>query len=296
MNDPIDIVIPWVNPFDVVWQQDFRHYKLLDSGDCDFGRFRDCNTLRYVLRSIEKNCLWCRYVFLVLASSTQIPSWLNTICPRLKIVYHKDYIPSEYLPTFNTNVIEIFYSNIEELSDNFILCNDDTFFCETLPDTFFFIDNKPVYNLAKEYGFSDTDWGVQLSNSLNAAKLVMQTNVDAYSTHHLPVSYSKGINAFCLYKLGSYIWGSLGNSRFRTRTDILQNLFYYVTIKLGRFVADSRVRGKFYFFDNSKPIYDFNYPMVCLNESGMISNEDIGYMVAQLDRQFPSISCFEKPE
>ena len=37
------------------------------------------------------------------------------IIPKLKLVSHKDYIPAEYLPTFNSNVIELWLHKIPEL-------------------------------------------------------------------------------------------------------------------------------------------------------------------------------------
>ena len=143
-DEPIDIVVPWVNPNDSVWRKEFEYWKKKETGNKDACRYRDWGFIKFVLRSIEENCPWCRYVFLVLSGPSQIPDWLNIENPKLKIIFHKDYIPEEFLPTFNSNVIELFYSNIKELSENFILINDDMFFCQKKNEDFFFKNNIPV--------------------------------------------------------------------------------------------------------------------------------------------------------
>ncbi len=293
MIEPVDIIIPWVNPNDEVWKKEFLYWKEKETGDKQDGRFRDCNTLKYVLRSIDENCSWCRYVFLVLSGPTQIPDWLNVNNPKLKIVYHKDYIPEEYLPTFNTNVIEIFYSNIKELSENFILCNDDTFFCQKKDRSFYFDNGFPLYNLEKINGFGNDLHQTQLRNSKNVACEIAGGNVDAYSTFHLPVQFIKSVNAFCLYKIQNKLKSYLGTSKFRTNHDILQNMFYYVTIALHKFKETHENKGIFYFFNNKKNRFNLNFPMVCLNESGDIDVKDIEFLEEQLKAKFNKKSSYE---
>jgi len=293
MTEPIDIIIPWVNPNDETWRKDFLYWKERETGDKQDGRFRDCNTLKYVLRSIDENCPWCRYVFLVLSGPSQIPSWLNVNCQKLKIVYHKDYIPAEYLPTFNTNVIEIFYSNIKELSENFILCNDDTFFCQKKESSFYFKDGLPLYKLNRINGFGTDLHQTQLKNSKNVASEIAGADVNAYSTFHLPVQFIKSVNAFCLYKIGDKMKSYLGTSKFRTYNDILQNMFYYVTIALHKFKETNENKGMFYYFNNKKNKFNMNFPMVCLNESGDVDNEDIAFLEEQLKNKFKKKSNFE---
>ena len=157
---------------------------------------------------------------------------------------------------------------------------------------FFFENNLPVYKLERINSFGTDMHQLQLKNSLNAANQIIQ-NVNAYSTFHLPVQFKKSINAFCLYKLGDKIKTFLGTSKFRTNKDILQNMFYYVNIGAGKFKLNNENRGKFYYFNNKKLKYNFNYPMVCLNESGNIDESDILWLTQQLNNIFPNKSNFE---
>ena len=51
---------------------------------------------------------------------------------------HRDFIPAEYLPTFNSNTIELNIHRIEGLADRFVLFNDDTFLTRGCrPEDFF---------------------------------------------------------------------------------------------------------------------------------------------------------------
>ena len=49
-------------------------------------RYRDWGTLRYALRSVEKNADWLRHVYIV--TNGQIPSWLNTGYHKVSIIKH----------------------------------------------------------------------------------------------------------------------------------------------------------------------------------------------------------------
>ena len=98
-NDGIDIVITWVNGGDKEWLNKKNMYlkECLNIEGKNNARFRDWNTLKYVLRSIEKNASWVNKIFLV--TDNQRPDWLVEN-EKLKVIDHKDFIPEKYLPTF----------------------------------------------------------------------------------------------------------------------------------------------------------------------------------------------------
>ena len=64
-------------------------------------------------------------LFICVFDEHQIPAWLNTDNDKLKIIYHKDILKPEMLPTFNGLCIESYMVLHKELSNNFVLCNDD---------------------------------------------------------------------------------------------------------------------------------------------------------------------------
>uniref|UniRef100_UPI0015CEABF5 stealth conserved region 3 domain-containing protein n=2 Tax=Enterobacterales TaxID=91347 RepID=UPI0015CEABF5 len=70
----------------------------------------------------------------------QCPKWL-TPSDRVRIVDHSDIIESQYLPTFNSHVIEAHLHKIPGLAEHFIYFNDDVFVARPLPAGHFFRSN-----------------------------------------------------------------------------------------------------------------------------------------------------------
>ena len=139
---PIDFVLTWVDDTDPVWRKKKALYtgKMTTEGNTEV-RYRDWDTLKYWFRGVEKFAPWVRNVYFV--TDNQKPEWLNIDHPKLKWVKHTDFIPDEYLPTFNSNAIEWNMHRIEELSDYFVYFNDDMFVIkETVPEDFF-VDGQP---------------------------------------------------------------------------------------------------------------------------------------------------------
>lgn len=289
-KNPIDIVIPWVHPNDEIWKKDFNYWKQKETGNKDACRYKDWGFIKYVLRSIDKNCPWCRYVFLVLSGPSQIPSWLNTNNPKLKIVYHKDYIPADFLPTFNSNVIELFYSNIEELSENFILCNDDMFFTQKKNEDFFFVNDVPVA-CKKIAGFSNTQWMKTLRNSMNKACdfLKMSRQEYRFDTCHVPVCYAKSFQQYLRTKIN---FDFMKKSKFRKSDNLTHFLFYYIQILSKRYVENNN-RGSMYLIANKCSKANMKQPMLCINEGERSSKNAIMFQLDELKKAFPNKSGFE---
>ncbi len=72
-----------------------------------------------------------------------LPSWLNTDCEKLHIVNHKDYIPEEYLPTFNSNTIDLNFNRIPGIAEQFLYFNDDMFVIQKSEPEDFFVNGLP---------------------------------------------------------------------------------------------------------------------------------------------------------
>ena len=140
-NDKIDVVIPWVDGNDPKWQQLKDEYREVKSADKSDSRYRDWDNLQYIFRGIEKFWPWVNRVFLITCG--QKPQWLNENCEKLRLINHSDYIPKEYLPTFNSHTIELNLHRIEELGKYFIYMNDDFFPIRPLKPTDFFRHGLP---------------------------------------------------------------------------------------------------------------------------------------------------------
>lgn len=140
---PIDVVIYWVDGNDSKWIEKKNRYVQNSSEESSGNkRYRDWENLVYIFRGIEKFMPWVHKVFFI--SDDQIPSWLNINCEKLNYVRHTDYIPSEYLPTFSSHPIELNFHRIKDLSEHFIVFNDDMFVIKPMKPEDFFVDGLPA--------------------------------------------------------------------------------------------------------------------------------------------------------
>ena len=193
-KEKIDIVVLWVDGNDKEWLKEKNKY-LNIKGDAKVNRFRDCENLQYLFRGIEKFAPWVNKVFFV--TWGHLPKWLDTSNDKIVIVKHEEFIPKEYLPTFNSNVIEMNLHRIEKLSEKFILFNDDIFILKELKPEDFFIKCKPA-DVYVEYP--------KISSFYNDTHFFMQSNVL-----------------------------SIINKHFNKRKAIRKNIYKMINIKYGKF-------------------------------------------------------------
>jgi hypothetical protein len=136
----IDLVIPMVFPQDAEWQREYRRYK--DNEPAGHVRYRSWGTEELLVRCCMKYMPWVRFIHLLLASESQVQPWMETMqkCKneKIKIVYHREFIPEQYLPCFASPCIEMFLHRIPGLSECFIYGNDDMFPLSPLEPTDFF--------------------------------------------------------------------------------------------------------------------------------------------------------------
>lgn len=181
LNDnAIDFVITWVDGNDPEWKKQKASYNRLSSANEDDReeRYRDWDNLQYWFRGVEKFAPWVRKIYFV--TWGHLPVWLNKNHPKLRIVRHEDYIPKEFLPTFNSHTIEWNFHRIEGLSENFVYFNDDLFLTrEVWPDDFF-RNGKPVDMLALQPDVANVDNEVMpyiyLNNAMVLAKYFDKRN------------------------------------------------------------------------------------------------------------------------
>ena len=175
-QDAIDFVLPWVDGNDPKWLAEMKKWKQLSSGMISSDeeantivRYRSDNELlRYWFRAVEKFAPWVNKVFFVTCG--QKPDWLNENHPKLVLVNHDEFIPTEYLPSFNSNVIELNLHRIPALSERFVLFNDDIFLLKPIYPEYFFNNNYPVLpcdmKIYRFYGYNQwsrvcmNDYGV----------------------------------------------------------------------------------------------------------------------------------------
>lgn len=135
---PIDAVYTWVDGDDPSWNAARADRAGADARKESAGdaRFRSRDELRYSLRSLHLNAPWVRRIFLVTAG--QRPSWLAEDDDRITLVDHREILPADALPTFNSQAIETSLHRIPGLAEHFVYVNDDVFLARpTRPELFF---------------------------------------------------------------------------------------------------------------------------------------------------------------
>lgn len=141
--EKVDFVILWVDGSDENWLREKMKY---DSSITDpasgAARYRDWDNLQYWFRGVEKFAPWVNKVFFI--TWGHLPKWLNPDHPKLRIVKHEEFIPEKYLPTFNSNTIELNIHRITDLAEHIIVFNDDMFVLKGTNISDFFQNGKPV--------------------------------------------------------------------------------------------------------------------------------------------------------
>ena len=314
----IDFVIPWVDGSDPVWRKEKYQYMGIDEPDAGDERYRDMGILKYWFRAVEAYAPWVNQIHFITCG--HLPEWLNTECPKLHIVNHKDYIPEEYLPTFSSRPIELNIHRVPGLSEHFVYFNDDMLLNSPINPEFFFRKGKPCdFFWCSAVEFSDTtdvyahtkiNSMVKANQLYSYVKLFLRKPAKVFN-----IRYGLGVSIDNLMKLGNIhhfvglkdshlpnayckktfedVWNIMPElmhrvsaNRFRTPFDVNQHLFRYCQLASGQFAPVSpNSRGKY--LSISYPIdcldvalNDPTLKMVCLNDTSR--DVDFEQVMAQI--------------
>ena len=298
IKDPIDIIFPYVDCNDPNWQALYNEAvtnrnnndlvpKKLATGD---ERFRENGLLKYVFRSIEKHIPWVNKVHMIVQSESQIPKWINR--KNVNIVYHKDFIPEEYLPTFNSGTIEMFLHKIEPLSNKFIYGNDDTFFNYNFKPTDFFLNNRLVFGVKRRLLHKKWIWDTTLR--LNDQQLLRMSSSVIYEIQHTFTPHMKSLIADIHKIHKNKIYNSISQFRMaKNYNHWIYGLYYY---KNGKMINRHYKYGKEFISERSLNKLKTNwnrYKSICLNDSDKTSPELIRQFIDLFEIHFPKKSKYE---
>lgn len=144
----IDFIVTWLDSSDPEWQKEFRKYKEIPkTADTSKARYRDWDFFRYWFRAVETYAPWVHKVYLI--TNGKFPDWINPNHPKLVLVKHSDYIPKQFLPTFNSRTIEFYMNRIKGLSENFVYFNDDMYLNGPVTPEYYFRNGLPCDNNAE---------------------------------------------------------------------------------------------------------------------------------------------------
>lgn len=325
----IDVVITWVNDKDPEWQKEKYEYVKDTVDDTNSNlRYRDWDNLQFFFRGICKNMPWVRKVHFV--TWGHIPSWLDTSEPRLNIVKHTDFIPDEYLPTFNSNAIELNIHRIPGLAEQFIVFNDDMLTIHgTKPEDFFLngkvldmalVSPQPIYRnsimnielnnmkiINDYFGVSDIKKNIKnWTNIRKYGKNALRTmifckfqSIIGIFQPHIPYSFFKSTFDE-LWEKEEAVLDSTCKNKFRTTEDVNIWLMRSWQLLSGKFVPRSHRFGHLISASDFKSINyylnDAKCKMVCINDDDSVVDfeKTKEYVNNELIRLLPEKCSFEK--
>lgn len=306
----IDFVVTWVNMDDPEWKKEFDIYSEKPDNEkngVSVARFRDYGFLRYWFRGVEKFAPWVRKIHFICSGNP--PEWLDLSNPKLHIVRHKDFIPTQFLPTFNSVVIERYMYRIEGLAEHFVYFNDDFYIIRPIPVERFFLNGLPRDIAAFQYNPSWSQYYVRIKNNIRIInrffdkKAVMKDNHDKWFDknygfkvlwNYLLLPYDKFITLRVPHNAQPYlkstfdeVWEAAENeltetsaNRFRKVTDYTPELFRTWQICRGNFQPYNTYQDTKMFPLMVRPkqaaeaIRNQSYALVCLNDNVHIRNYD----------------------
>lgn len=331
--EEIDFVLIWVDGNDKKWQEEKNKYdtNVIDNSN-NICRYRDWEQLKYWFRGVEKFAPWVRKVHFI--TEGHLPKWLNKDCPKLNIIKHSDYIPSQYLPTFSSHTIELNFDKIKELSEKFVYFNDDMFLCDNVKKTDFFINGLPrdnaICNIITPDGTNDlikhilvnnidlinrnfdkkkvinqnfTKWFSVKNGKMNVKNLLLYIwpRFSMLQEFHIPNAYMKStLNE--VWKKEYKIINETCLNKFRKSTDVNQWIFRYWQLMKGEFVPRNYKFSAYFDITNDTvneicdTIEKQKKKIICINDSD--EKVDFNFAKNKINTSFEKIlsqkSQFEK--
>ncbi len=316
----IDLVYTWVDGSDPKWIEKKRRF----SGEvkeeiADLTcRFIDNDELKYSLRSVEKYAPWINHIYII--TDNQIPSWLNTDNPKISIVDHKDIMPLDVLPTFNSLAIEYCMHKIQNLSEYFLYANDDHFFVDYVTPAFFFRKDKKFYCRFQKpiEGEPPSHFMCKVNNSV---RLLHEKGYKfpLYISHHNIDAYKKSVIEKCHKEFGQEINKTI-KDRFRSSEHLQRTLYLYysISIKEGIFIKvqdysqllpwykllwaiikkKDFCRDSLFIYGNpartKNRVNKYHPKLLCINDGEITTDEYRKSAKKFLEEYFPDKSSFEK--
>lgn len=291
----MDVVITFVNGLDPVWQES---YSKTTSRPILEKRFRDWGLLKYLMRGIETHMPFIRKVHLVVSGPSQVPDWVSD---KVHVVYHSDFVPAEFLPTFNCNTLEAYLHRIDGLDEEYLYFNDDMFpVSDMVPEDFFQGDRFNI-GFTRHYFYGGMyKYLIRISDRVARKALGMKPGLSFVRPQHIcsPMFKSECEKMFCAVEstIRSYM------TTVREKENINQYMYMDYLFYQGR-ATRKRIPSKHF----SMAVYsaeriasklqNIKAKIACINDVEMTDERfqnSKAVLIEAFSRKFPDKSAFEK--
>lgn len=304
----MDFVIAWVDGNDKNWIKDKNKYLPDETQDVGESRYRDWELLKFWFRGVEKFAPWVEHIYFV--TYGHIPEWLNVNHPKIKVIRHEEFIPKQYLPTFNSHTIELNLHRIKGLSEEFVYFNDDMFLTSHVKPEYFFKNGipcdefilNPVYFAPSSAGAYNGN-NLEIINSNFSFKKMkpkypfwkiyfpsygirnLYRNITlsqwpwypGFLYNHLPTSFLKSTFEEVWHKEEDTLSDTCID-KFRSKRNVNQWLFKYWQLASGNFYPRNPEHGKVFHLKAKTPnkmlhaISYGEYKVICINDTAKTKN------------------------
>lgn len=309
----IDFVYLWVDGSDPAWRAKRNAFvgaaEASPEVNCE-GRYINNDELKFSLRSLERYAPWVRRIFIV--TDNQIPEWLDTDNPRIKIIDHTEILPPESLPCFNSGLIEHYLYRIPDLAERFLYSNDDMFLNRVVhSDDFFTSEGFPIVRLSRK-PFRKIRWFWRekirrhplknYSAKLARASQLVFEKYGVYYTglpHHNIDAYLKSDCRQVAEQTLREEFDANRMNRIRSREDVQRIAFSYISLaekrgKLRYVTSRESMIVRIHKPNDYKEFVKRNPVFFCMNDSEYVSDDDRRMARIFLEKMFPEKSEFEK--
>jgi len=312
---PVDVVYTWVDGEDPEWRRmKERHLQLAGKGTLNVqaansARFLSRDELMYSLRSLNLYADWVRNIYLVTAD--QVPPWLDTSNPRIRLVSHADiFADARCLPTFNSHAIESRLHHIDGLSEHYLYLNDDVFFGRVVsPELFFQGNGLSMFFMSKaqlDLGPPDLVEPPVMSAAKNNRAIIRDSfglNI-TQKLKHVPHAQQRSV-LFEMEERFPDRFAQTSANRFRSHSDlsIASALHHYYAYATGRAVPG---QIRYAYSDVSDPhtpkrlqklLWMRDSDVICLNDTdldGVDADQKADLLRDFLEAYYPAPCEFER--
>jgi len=309
--------IPWtaheVRPIDGVWlwvdgnAPGFRTQRRRWSGeDPDDSthpgtRFRHVGEVEFSLLSALRFCPWLRRL-LVITGFGERPRLADRYPDRIRVVDHREFIPGDHLPLFNSQALECWLDRIPGLSERFLYFNDDTFVGRPLSPLDWYDPRRDKILLredrgrgfAPKVGEEGSDANLHLRAIANTEELLDRHfgTRRRFHVHHQVRLVSRGGMA-AGRRIAGRRWETTARSRFRSEGDIGPlHLAFHCDHQRGRGTIRNDLLAIFAYLDDPEfpehlaRVERLRPPLFCLNDGEHPVPEHRHMMAGMLRRYY----------
>ncbi|MEZ9591890.1 stealth family protein [Vibrio breoganii] len=277
----VDIVYTWVDDTDSIWLRKRNSY-LHETTEVEIeNRYDDHEELKYSLRSVENFTPWINHIYIV--TDKQKPAWLKD-SDKITIINHDEIIPSQYLPTFNSSVIELFIHRIANLAEHYLYLNDDVFFGRSINFYDFYASESIPYaftsSIFQKNKTARKNIDYHQKSIINAREQIYKSH-DKYikfAFRHSAKAYIKSRVRLVFEKYSEHLLSG-ANDKFRHTPINIDYLYLYHEI------AENRVKTRYIRSLKGKPINFLK------KRTYLYINENNECLISEIDNLKPFMIC-----